>query len=150
MNGRADAVRSTADGATPAAVGGNGSGIGPASTRQWPRQSYLELGALLSAVPCARLHARQVLWEWGLNHLAETVELLVSELVTNAVQAMAGRDRPASIRLQLSSNTMRVLIEVWDADPRPPVLQALGEDNTSDASAEGGRGLLLVGALSER
>jgi hypothetical protein len=32
----------------------------------WPLQSHLELGALPTAVPCARLHARQMLWEWGL------------------------------------------------------------------------------------
>jgi len=32
---------------------------------EWPLRSYLELGALPSAVPCARLHAKQVLWEWG-------------------------------------------------------------------------------------
>ena len=31
----------------------------------WPFSSHLELGALDSAVPCARLHARQVVWEWG-------------------------------------------------------------------------------------
>jgi hypothetical protein len=50
-------------------------------------RSQLELGALASAVPCARLHARQVLWEWGAGELAETAELLVSELVTNGVKA---------------------------------------------------------------
>ena len=32
---------------------------------QWPFQSRLELGALPGAVPCARLHARLVLTEWG-------------------------------------------------------------------------------------
>ena len=55
---------------------------------QWPLQDFLELGALVSAVPCARLHARQVLWEWGvLGSLGESTELLVAELVTNAVKA---------------------------------------------------------------
>ena len=54
---------------------------------RFPRRSSLLLGALPSAVPCARLHARQVLWEWGLSEVAETAELLLSELVTNAVQA---------------------------------------------------------------
>jgi hypothetical protein len=32
-----------------------------------PLHSYLELGAFPSAVPCARLHAKQVAWEWGLD-----------------------------------------------------------------------------------
>jgi hypothetical protein len=34
-------------------------------------------------VPCARLHARLVLLEWGLAALSESLELVVSELVTN-------------------------------------------------------------------
>ena len=55
----------------------------------WPLRSYLELGALPTAVPCARLHARHLLWEWGLNGLAADTELLVSELATNAVKATA-------------------------------------------------------------
>src|ERR1017187_3708362 len=55
---------------------------------QWPLQDFLELGALAGAVPCARLHVRQVLWEWGvLRSLGEGAELLVTELVTNAVKA---------------------------------------------------------------
>jgi hypothetical protein len=32
-------------------------------TGRWPLQSFLELGALPSAVPCARLHTRHVLWD---------------------------------------------------------------------------------------
>src|SRR5258708_1326874 len=52
--------------------------------------SYLELGALPTAVPCARLHVRQVLWEWGLPELSHPTELLVSELMTNAVRASNG------------------------------------------------------------
>src|SRR6516162_10509968 len=54
--------------------------------RAWPLQSFLELGAYPGAVPCARLHTRAVLWEWGLGP-GENAELVVSEIVTNAVQA---------------------------------------------------------------
>jgi anti-sigma regulatory factor (Ser/Thr protein kinase) len=116
----------------------------------WPLRSYLELGALPTAVPCARLHARQLVWEWGLNGLAANTELLVSELVTNAVKTTAGNNDQAAICLQLSGDNTRVLIEVWDADPQPPVLKDLGEDNTPtpDPQDEGGRGLFLVSALS--
>src|SRR5260370_22075383 len=63
-------------------------GIGPSG--EWPLQTFLELGALPTAVPCARLHARQVLWEWGLSALSETIELVFSELVTNAMQTSDG------------------------------------------------------------
>jgi anti-sigma regulatory factor (Ser/Thr protein kinase) len=90
-----------------------------------------------------------VLREWGLSGLAPDSELLVSELVTNAVQATAGRDQ-AAVRLRLSGDSARVLIEVWDTDPRPPVPNDPGEHGTPDPQDEGGRGLFLVAALSAR
>jgi anti-sigma regulatory factor (Ser/Thr protein kinase) len=113
-----------------------------------PIRTPLELGALPTAVPCARLHARHVLWEWGLNGLAPDSELLVSELVTNAVKATAGRDE-AAVRLRLSGDSARVLIEVWDPDPRAPAPKDLGGLGTPDPQEEGGRGLFLVAALGE-
>ncbi|MGH3193966.1 MAG: ATP-binding protein [Streptosporangiaceae bacterium] len=115
-----------------------------------PLHSHLELGAFPSAVPCARLHAKQVAWEWGLDELAEAIELLVSELATNAVQAVADRTHLAFIRLRLSSDTVRLLIEVWDADPRPPASTALTSDGIPPLDQEGGRGLFLVATLSQR
>ena len=115
-----------------------------------PLRSYLELAALPTAVPCARLHARHLLREWNLDALTDSTELLVSELVTNAVQAMAGHREQPALRLQLSGEGARVLIEVWDADPRPPAPKDLGEDGIPDLDEEGGRGLFLVAALSTR
>ena len=55
----------------------------------WPLRSYLELGALPTAVPCARLHAVHVLRDWDLRDLSDDAALIVSELVTNAVTASA-------------------------------------------------------------
>jgi hypothetical protein len=119
----------------------------------WGLRSHLELGALGGAVPCARLHTRHVFWEWGLSALGEPAELIVSELVTNAVHASA-RDAPAGARhdpgplglpvvwLWLSSDGRQALIEVGDGSPRPPVPAENGLD------VEGGRGLLLVDSLS--
>jgi anti-sigma regulatory factor (Ser/Thr protein kinase) len=115
-----------------------------------PLYSYLELGAFPSAVPCARLHAKQVAWEWGLDGLAEAIELLVSELATNAVQTAADRTHLGFIRLRLSSDTVRLLIEVWDADPRPPASTAPTGDGIPPLDQEGGRGLFLVAMLSQR
>ncbi len=54
--------------------------------KQWPLSTQLTLAALPTAVPCSRLHAKQVVWEWGMVLLADTVELLLSELVTNAIK----------------------------------------------------------------
>jgi anti-sigma regulatory factor (Ser/Thr protein kinase) len=107
----------------------------------WPFSSHLELGALDSAVPCARLHARQVVREWGLPALADTAELLVSELMTNAIRASAGLMLPA-VALRLFSDGRYVLIHVWDGSSEMPVRRDVNAD------AESGRGLLLVESLS--
>lgn len=115
---------------------------------QWPLQSFLELGALPGAVPCARLHARQMLWEWKLAGLSENVELLVSELLTNAVCSSQSLEPVSPVRLWLLADKVaaeaHVLILVWDACPRPPVRIDAEED------AESGRGLLLVEAISDQ
>jgi len=111
----------------------------------WPLRTYLELGAFPGAVPSARLHAKALLWEWGLA-CGETVELVVSEIVTNAVQASGELSLPGVVRLWLLSDRERVLVLVWDASPRHPV--PAGE--SMDEIGEGGRGLMLVDAMSER
>lgn len=107
----------------------------------WPLRSFLELGALPSAVPCARLHARQVAWEWGLAQLGDDLELLVSELMTNAVAAARALE---PVRLWLLSDASQITVLVWDPSPQPP------ERTPIDDEAESGRGLLLVEAVSRR
>jgi anti-sigma regulatory factor (Ser/Thr protein kinase) len=113
----------------------------PATAPDWSLRSRLELGALPTAVPCARLHARHIALEWGLPALAETAELLVSELTTNAVRASRWLKSPV-IRLWLASDHRCLLIRVWDGADRMPVRQDTNPDS------ERGRGLLLVESLS--
>ena len=161
MDGRENPARDPARPRTgPAAAAGSrddlpasraGVRIPPFITRQghgmndrWPLQDFLELGALVSAVPCARLHARQVLWEWGIGNLGDSAELLVTELITNAVRASREAGRVSAVRLWLLSDSAQILILVWDASPRPPVLTDAGDE------AEHGRGLMLVDAVSEQ
>ena len=110
----------------------------------WPLSSFLEFGALPGAVPCARLHARQVAWEWGLAELGNDAELLVSELLTNAVAAARAMEPIFPVRLWLLSDTTQIAILVWDSNPQPPVRMQV------DGEAESGRGLLLVEAISKR
>jgi len=110
----------------------------------WPLQDFLELGALASAVPSARLHVRQVLREWGIGHLGDTAELVVSEPITNAVEASREMTQFASARLWLLSDSTQILILVWDTSPQPPVLADVTDE------AEHGRGLMLVEAVSEQ
>jgi hypothetical protein len=119
----------------------------------WPHQTFLELGALATAAPCARLHTTLVLWEWELGTLVNAAGLVVSELVSNAVAAsaaltgsrFAGYWAPGTppVRVWLSADDHRVVIQVWDGSDRPPVPQPVAPE------ADSGRGLLLVGALSE-
>lgn len=111
----------------------------------WPLRNFLELGAYPGAVPCARLHTRAVLWEWGLAGLGESAELVVSEIVTNAVQASRELDSVTPVWLWLLANQKQVLILVWDASPRPPA-----PAESSGEVRESGRGLLLVDAISEQ
>jgi len=110
---------------------------------EWPLRDFIELGPLPGAVPCARLHSRQLMWEWGLTSLSESVELLVSELVTNAVKASRSTGLITPVRLWLRADKTRVLILVWDASPQAPARMNTSED------AEGGRGLLLVETISD-
>ena len=132
------------------------SGIDDAATPApgWPLRSQLELGPLPGAVHCARLHARMVLWEWGLSGLANPVELIVSELATNALRASGGgapggggyppEGRPRPIGLRLGSDQHQVLVEVWDGSPAPPVAGQVS------SGGETGRGLLMVQAMSQQ
>jgi Histidine kinase-like ATPase domain len=125
-------------------------GLGTAA--RWPLSAHLPLGALPTAVPCARAYIRVILDEWGLPALADSAELIVSELVTNGVKASAdehGRPRYSEdglpvVHLRLACDQAGVLVEVWDSVPRPPAARRAGPDE------ENGRGLALIQALSDR
>jgi anti-sigma regulatory factor (Ser/Thr protein kinase) len=79
------------------------------------------------------------------DETAETAELLVSELVTNAVRFGGDPARAKASLIALSLRHFRgsLLIEVYDTDDNPPVLSG------HDDYAESGRGLLLVNALAK-
>jgi hypothetical protein len=112
--------------------------------QQWRLDTILVLGPLPGAVPCARLHARLVTAGWGLGWLGGTAELLVSELVTNAVRISAQLPARPPVRLRLRSDGARLLVLVADASPLPPVRK------DAAAGEESGRGLMLVQELSDR
>lgn len=113
--------------------------------------SYLELAAISSAPFWARRQASAVLNAWQLpDEAVETTQLIVSELVTNSVKAASpgsaalrsiGLDRICRIALTLRLLPGRVVIEVFDTNPDPPVPCDAGPDD------EAGRGLILVQAL---
>jgi anti-sigma regulatory factor (Ser/Thr protein kinase) len=90
-----------------------------------------------SEVGRARRLVREQLARWGLGNLAETTELLVSEVVTNAVRH-AHTDR-VTLRLVLAD---ALLCEVSDDDHEVPTLLH------ADRDEEYGRGLRVVDALT--
>jgi anti-sigma regulatory factor (Ser/Thr protein kinase) len=110
--------------------------------RQWTLRNLMEFGALPGAVPCARLHTRLVLAEWGLTGLSEQAELVVSELMTNAVTASRSLEWLTPVRLWMLSDRAQVMIAVWDANPHLPARV------DADDLAESGRGLRLVDAIT--
>lgn len=109
---------------------------------EWPLRDFTELEPAPAAVPCARRHTRRVLAAWGLARLSEQAELVVSELMTNAVAASRAVRTDAPVRLWLLADGARAGIAVWDANPRLPV------PAEPDELAESGRGLLLVASLA--
>ncbi|MFR9674395.1 SpoIIE family protein phosphatase [Streptomyces sp. TR06-5] len=86
----------------------------------------------------ARRLVRRALSRWGLDDLSDAVELLVSEVVTNAVRYA---ERPITLRLL---RTDRLRVEVGDDVPQLPRLRQ------ARATDEGGRGLYLVNRIARR
>ncbi|MEU9732273.1 SpoIIE family protein phosphatase [Streptomyces sp. NPDC048002] len=107
-------------------------GIAPSDVAYW----FLEPED--AAPGRARKLARRALSRWGLEELTDSVELLVSEVVTNAVRYAS---RPVTLRL-LRTDVLRC--EVGDDVPQLPRLRQ------ARATDEGGRGLYLVNRLARR
>ncbi|GAB7103156.1 ATP-binding protein [Streptomyces phaeofaciens JCM 4814] len=93
------------------------------------------------AVTVCRRALRLILALHGLAHLADTAELLASELVSNAVLHTKG---PAALRIRHRDGVLQ--IGAWDADPQPPEPPGKLEQLTD---AENGRGFALVRACSD-
>ncbi|WP_254399065.1 SpoIIE family protein phosphatase [Streptomyces sp. AC602_WCS936] len=107
-------------------------GIAPSDVAYW----FLEPDD--TAPGRARRLARRALGRWGMEDLTDSVELLVSEVVTNAVRYAT---KPVTLRL-LRTDVLRC--EVGDDVPQLPRLRQ------ARATDEGGRGLYLVNRLARR
>lgn len=107
-------------------------GIAPSDVAYW----FLEPED--AAPGRARRLARRALSRWGMEELSDSVELLVSEVVTNAVRYAT---RPVTLRL-LRTDVLRC--EVGDDVPQLPRLRQ------ARATDEGGRGLYLVNRMARR
>ncbi|MFE6488856.1 SpoIIE family protein phosphatase, partial [Streptomyces sp. NPDC057757] len=91
-----------------------------------------------AAVGEVRGSVTRQLARWGLEDMAFTTELILSELVTNAIRYGSG---PIHVRMLRDRS---LICEVFDSSSTSPHLRYAA---TTD---EGGRGLFLVAQLSER
>ncbi|MFI9182545.1 ATP-binding protein [Streptomyces goshikiensis] len=97
------------------------------------------------SAPRARAALHALLVDWGAgDDLLHTAELVLSELVTNALRAPAPSDRQVGVRIAHSSADGLLRLEVSDAGSGRPELRDPGSDD------ERGRGLRLVDELSHR
>jgi anti-sigma regulatory factor (Ser/Thr protein kinase) len=126
----------------------------------WPTQPRpMNAGMLaLVALPTSPFWARRYTHKFldscrGITEdTVQTAELVVSELVTNAIRysgdptrtlRYSERASASLISLSLRHFSDRLLVEVFDTDSNPPVLAE------TDAFVEGSRGLVIVDALAK-
>ncbi|WP_248961962.1 ATP-binding protein [Sphaerisporangium perillae] len=112
-----------------------------AAVQLWPagqhgRRASWVLVPEPTTVPKTRARVRGRLADWGVQEQADVVELLVSEVVTNAMRHSWGAV------MTLSMDDDRVCCEVQDTNPAMPMVREVHEGD------EGGRGMYLMEALS--
>jgi DNA-binding NarL/FixJ family response regulator len=102
------------------------------------RTHVLELAAAATAPGRGRRFTSALLEDADQRVVAD-VELLVSELITNAVMHTGSEPR-----LEVHMLRDRIRVEVYDDDPNPPLML------DQDLTRPGGRGLRLISTLSDR
>ena len=93
----------------------------------------------------ARQFVRELLAGWGLWYLIDDAEMIIAELVVNAVRhglRTTSPAAPAALRLCLLRRAGEVMLAVTDPSSEAPQPRAPGW------TGESGRGLQIVGALS--
>ena len=100
------------------------------------------------SVKVGRNFTRLTLQDWGMSALTDAAELVVSELLTNALQhgilAAAELGEPPVVRVRLLAPEPFVICMVTDPALTIPVLR------DTDPAAESGRGLTVVEASCVR
>ncbi|TDC62298.1 ATP-binding protein [Actinomadura sp. GC306] len=124
-------------------------GLWPTPHTGTPRTARRVFPAEITTPRSAREFTQATLGEWGLDTGIEDVVVAVSELATNALRhGMEGLPQPlplCPIQLVLIAHPRRLVVSVTDPSGRPP--EPLASD--PDRFVEGGRGLLVVGAVSD-
>jgi hypothetical protein len=122
----------------------------PSAWWETPAVMSRPLSPLPEEARTARHFVRELLTSWGMSYLAEDAELIIAELVGNAVRhgmrtaphmVARGASGPA-LRLCLLRRIGEVMLAVTDPSGEAP------EPRAPTADGESGRGLQIVGALS--
>lgn len=105
-------------------------------------KAILELPATLLAPGAARRAARALLQAWEVAARREDVELVLTEVITNAVRHA---ELTPTVDVEIALTAGQVLrVTVADGSARRPAIRALAEDQ------ESGRGMHLVDAVADR
>jgi anti-sigma regulatory factor (Ser/Thr protein kinase) len=117
---------------------------GTGHTTEPARSTAIGLPPVPQSARTARRFAHATLIAWRLDARADDIDLVVSELITNALLHARSGPRPpdAEIRLELEQHGNVLTCRVADSSCLPPAKE------DASTSAESGRGLLLVDALS--
>jgi anti-sigma regulatory factor (Ser/Thr protein kinase) len=122
-------------------------------SRNWLHESVLSYKPRESAVPTARARTKAILNQWGLSTLAKTAEIVISELVTNSIQATVRLGLNAPVGIRMVADCSWLVVEVWDcahAAPRLRQRDIMTELGSGDLSDGHGNGLVAVAALSHQ
>lgn len=122
----------------------------PSAWWETPAVTSRPLNPLPEEARTARQFVRELLTCWGLSQLSDDAELIVAELVGNAVrhglrtapQVIPFAKEAPVLRLCLLRRIGEVMLAVTDPSNEAPVPKA------ASAEGESGRGLQIVGALS--
>jgi anti-sigma regulatory factor (Ser/Thr protein kinase) len=101
------------------------------------------LSPVAPSVSAARLWVRQMLNRWHLDELRWAAEILVTELMANAIKHARTGGAPITVLLMYAAGTLRIEVRDRDANRMPtPREPAVGD--------ESGWGLILVATYADR
>jgi anti-sigma regulatory factor (Ser/Thr protein kinase) len=111
--------------------------VAPLSTLEFEFVASLQLPPDHAAAAKARRFVAETMRDWGFVDAVPDAELLVSELVTNAVLHARSESR---VTIERVGSGLRV--SVYDTSPAPPRLREFGPEAVT------GRGLLIVDRIA--
>ena len=107
-----------------------------------PASAVRRFAGNASSVPSARRFAGDLITAWGYPDVLDNAQLLLGEVVTNAVQHTVG-DVRVRVAHHDAADGVRLRVEVTDGSDRVPGVRPM------DLDAENGRGLFIVQSLAD-